>query len=141
MEMGFNTGHRSVAVGFLIAFSTSYALVMVCLIQFIAPNCGGSGIPENKTYINGGSMPGFYTTRTLFVRVASNILANAAGFPVGREGPMVVIGSNVAFKLSKLLAKSYVKEWIDIPGEGGARALLLDEQRLAHAARISCTVG
>lgn len=35
--------------------------------------------------------------RTLSVRACTNVLANAAGFPVGREGPMVTIGSNLAF--------------------------------------------
>eukprot|EP00929_Paragymnodinium_shiwhaense_P041327 TRINITY_DN21474_c0_g1_i1.p1 TRINITY_DN21474_c0_g1~~TRINITY_DN21474_c0_g1_i1.p1 ORF type:complete len:749 (+),score=110.67 TRINITY_DN21474_c0_g1_i1:146-2392(+) len=133
------------SVGFgcfvLVLISMGYASCMACVIKFIAPNCGGSGVPENKTYLNGGHMPGLYTKRTLFVRVTSNILANAAGFPVGREGPMVTIGSNIAFLLSRLMANPYVKDWVDVDRPGGTRAVLVDEQRLAHATRISCTVG
>ncbi len=44
--------------------------------------------------------------RTLSIRACTNVLANAAGFPVGREGPMVTIGSNLAFLFCLLVAGS-----------------------------------
>ena len=63
--------------------------------------------------------------RTLVVRASTNVLANAAGFPVGREGPMVTIGSNLAFLLCHLdrlqrmfrvsgekLVQPLVREWV-----------------------------
>eukprot|EP00913_Durusdinium_trenchii_P001557 g1441.t1 len=122
----------------LVLISTSYAVVGVCLIQFVAPSCGGSGIPENKAFLNGAQMPGLYSHRTCWVRAGTNILANAAGFPVGREGPMVTIGSNLAYLLCEKVLQPYVREWVTV---AGSPALLVDEQRLAHATRISCTVG
>ncbi|CAK9063950.1 unnamed protein product [Durusdinium trenchii] len=122
----------------LVLISTSYAVVGVCLIQFVAPSFGGSGIPENKAFLNGAQMPGLYSHRTCWVRAGTNILANAAGFPVGREGPMVTIGSNLAYLLCEKVLQPYVREWVTV---AGSPALLVDEQRLAHATRISCTVG
>lgn len=119
----------------LATISSCYAFIGVCLVMFLAPNCGGSGIPENKTYLNGGEMPGLFTRRTLVIRAVTNVLANAAGFPVGREGPMVTMGSNVAFLITKWLAKPYVTS------EGCTLAVLVDNERLAHATRIACTVG
>jgi len=128
----------------LTAFSMVYALVGVCLIQFFAPSCGGSGLPENKCYLNGSRMPGFFTRRTLRIRVVTTILANAAGYPVGREGPTVVIGSNVAFLWSEAIAGPWVKEKIEMSSSDKAlnrEALLVDEERFAHATRIQCAVG
>mmetsp|Transcript_88303 Transcript_88303/g.175514 ORF Transcript_88303/g.175514 Transcript_88303/m.175514 type:complete len:741 (-) Transcript_88303:2-2224(-) len=137
-------GHSGLAMGtlMLVLISMLYALVGVCLIVFVAPNCGSSGLPENRCYLNGSNVPGFFTKRTLRVRVATTILANAAGFPVGREGPTVVIGSNVAFLMSEYLAAPYVKAWIDVAAEGRSReALIVDEERFAQATRIACAVG
>uniref|UniRef100_A0A7S0A7Z6 Chloride channel protein n=1 Tax=Pyrodinium bahamense TaxID=73915 RepID=A0A7S0A7Z6_9DINO len=113
----------------------------VCLILFVAPNCGSSGLPENKCYLNGSDVPGFFTRRTLRVRVLTTILANAAGFPVGREGPTVVIGSNVAYLISQALAGPYVQEWVDLTGPGAQNALMFDTERFASATRIACGVG
>lgn len=125
----------------LMLLSTIYALVGVCLIQFLAPSCGGSGIPENKAFLNGAQMPNLYSQRTLSVRACTNVLANAAGFPVGREGPMVTIGSNLAFLFCERFVQPFVREWVSVSGSNAAPAVLVDEQRLAHATRISCTVG
>jgi len=137
-------GRAGVGAGILVltAFSVFYALIGVCLIQFVAPNCGSSGLPENKCYLNGSDVPGFFTKRTLRVRVATTILANAAGYPVGREGPTVVIGSNVAFLISQCLAGPYVQEWVDVSRSGRSKnALIVDTERFAHATRIACGVG
>ncbi|CAE7747972.1 CLC-G [Symbiodinium pilosum] len=54
---------------------------------------------------------------------------------------MVSIGSNLSFLLCRHFVQPYVREWVDVSGPGSAQALLVDEQRLAHATRISCTVG
>eukprot|EP00416_Gambierdiscus_australes_P015954 CAMPEP_0171059696 /NCGR_PEP_ID=MMETSP0766_2-20121228/3350_1 /TAXON_ID=439317 /ORGANISM="Gambierdiscus australes, Strain CAWD 149" /LENGTH=751 /DNA_ID=CAMNT_0011515175 /DNA_START=19 /DNA_END=2274 /DNA_ORIENTATION=- len=130
-------------VGVLTTFSMAYALLGVCLIQFVAPSCGGSGLPENKCYLNGSAVPGFFTKRTLRVRVATTILANAAGYPVGREGPTVVIGSNVATLICQKIAKPYVEEKMDLSREKkkSRNAVMVDEERFDHATRIACSVG
>jgi chloride channel 7 len=99
-------------------------------------------LPENKCYLNGSDVPGFFTKRTLRIRVATTILANAAGYPVGREGPTVVIGSNVAFLLSEWLAQPFVKQWVKFSRQDRSLpAVIVDEERFGHATRISCAVG
>lgn len=120
--------------------SMLYALVGVCLIQYVAPSCGGSGLPENKCFLNGARMPGFYTRRTLLVRVATTVLANAASFPVGREGPTVVIGSNVAFLICQRIVRPILKQWVDFNSDA-REAIVVDEDRFEHATRIACAVG
>eukprot|EP00931_Biecheleriopsis_adriatica_P051460 TRINITY_DN29846_c0_g1_i1.p1 TRINITY_DN29846_c0_g1~~TRINITY_DN29846_c0_g1_i1.p1 ORF type:complete len:748 (-),score=122.42 TRINITY_DN29846_c0_g1_i1:71-2314(-) len=143
MQWAISTAGVAYGILALTAISVVFATIGVCLIQFVAPSCGGSGLPENKCYLNGSSLPGFFTKRTLRVRVATTILANAAGFPVGREGPTVVIGSNVAFLISEALATPYVQQWVDLTqSQGGDRnAVIVDEERFAHATRIACGVG
>mmetsp|Transcript_79131 Transcript_79131/g.219949 ORF Transcript_79131/g.219949 Transcript_79131/m.219949 type:complete len:734 (-) Transcript_79131:128-2329(-) len=121
--------------------SMCYAYLGVYIIERFAPNCGGSGLPENKCYLNGSKVPGFFTRMTLQVRVVTVILSNAAGYPVGREGPTVTIGSNVASLISEALARPYVEEWIDVTRPGGVPALIVDEERFADATRIACAVG
>eukprot|EP00928_Gymnodinium_smaydae_P029450 TRINITY_DN22179_c0_g8_i2.p1 TRINITY_DN22179_c0_g8~~TRINITY_DN22179_c0_g8_i2.p1 ORF type:complete len:705 (+),score=118.46 TRINITY_DN22179_c0_g8_i2:280-2394(+) len=125
----------------LILMCMGFALIGVCMIELYAKNCGGSGLPENKCFLNGSNLPGFFTVRTLIVRVSTNVLANIAGYPVGREGPSVVIGSNVAYLISTrlLIASRHVEQWVD--GGKDAVVMILDEDRIAHATRIACAVG
>ncbi|CAJ1352112.1 unnamed protein product [Effrenium voratum] len=138
MQLAMAQGGALIGILALMGVSTAYALCGVCLIQLCAPACGGSGIPENKAFLNGGAMPNLYSRRTLGVRACTNVLANAAGFPVGREGPMVTMGSNLAFLLCERLIEPLVREWVRVEGHRGE---LVDEHRLAHSTRISCTVG
>ncbi|CAJ1409696.1 unnamed protein product [Effrenium voratum] len=161
MQLAMAQGGALIGILALMGVSTAYALCGVCLIQLCAPACGGSGIPENKAFLNGGAMPNLYSAqpeefseacrRTLGVRACTNVLANAAGFPVGREGPMVTMGSNLAFLLCRLdfntegerLIEPLVREWAarQLVRVEGHRGELVDEHRLAHSTRISCTVG
>ncbi|CAJ1427813.1 unnamed protein product [Effrenium voratum] len=135
MQLAMAQGGALIGILALMGVSTAYALCGVCLIQLCAPACGGSGIPENKAFLNGGAMPNLYSRRTLGVRACTNVLANAAGFPVGREGPMVTMGSNLAFLLCERLIEPLVREWVRVEGHRGE---LVDEHRLAHSTRISC---
>eukprot|EP00929_Paragymnodinium_shiwhaense_P090789 TRINITY_DN50898_c0_g1_i1.p1 TRINITY_DN50898_c0_g1~~TRINITY_DN50898_c0_g1_i1.p1 ORF type:complete len:737 (-),score=117.17 TRINITY_DN50898_c0_g1_i1:678-2888(-) len=116
-----------------------FSIIGVSLIEFLAPNCGGSGLPENRCYLNGSVLEGFFTAKTLVVRVTTSILANVAGYPVGREGPTVVIGSNVAYLISRGLAEPYLKQWVQSAEE--VEVMIIDEERVAHATRIACAVG
>lgn len=51
------------------SISTLYALLGVCLIQFLAPSCGGSGIPENKAFLNGAQMPGLFRALSFYKEI------------------------------------------------------------------------
>ncbi len=77
----------------LILFNAALALVAAFLVNYFAPICGGSGLPEMKALLNGTRVPGMLRFRTLLVKILGIALVVAAGFPVGQEGPMVHIGA------------------------------------------------
>eukprot|EP00928_Gymnodinium_smaydae_P053641 TRINITY_DN37589_c0_g1_i1.p1 TRINITY_DN37589_c0_g1~~TRINITY_DN37589_c0_g1_i1.p1 ORF type:complete len:766 (-),score=115.44 TRINITY_DN37589_c0_g1_i1:14-2311(-) len=138
-----DTSGQLAGVGVLVLICTCLASLCVIPVIFLAPGAAGSGAPENKGWLNGNSIPGLFTFRNLIFRGNATILANASGFPVGREGPTVTMGSNVAFLITHYLALPYVRDWVelaDIPS-GCTTAQILDEERFAHAQRIVCTVG
>jgi chloride channel 7 len=130
-----------VGVTVLVGICMGFALLGVCLIECTPEkkHCSGSGLPENKCYLSGSPMEGFFTIRTLFIRISTSILANAAGFPVGREGPTVVIGSNVAYLISHLIVRKRLGRWVR--GGSDTKMHIVDEERVAHATRIACAVG
>lgn len=128
----------------LVGIVVFLAAICSCLVTFVAPSAGSSGAPENKGWLNGNNIPGLFTWNHLVVRGFATLLANAAGYPVGREGPTVTMGSNIAFLITDVLAKPYVKQWVHIDNVGSTlctAALVIDEERFEHAKRIVCGVG
>lgn len=141
-----------VAFGICVLTVICMALAGICmaLIFLLAPAAGSSGSSENKGWLNGNALDNYFTTRNLLVRQAATMLSNTAGFPVGREGPTVTMGSNVAYLITERFATPYVKQWVSVDEEetvgGGAHQahnnpMMIDQERLAHAQRIVCTVG
>lgn len=124
----------------LVACSATTATMCTCLIFKVSPDAGGSGAPENRGWLNGSSScpTGGYTLQHLIVRGLATILGNASGYPVGREGPTVSMGSNFAFLVTDYLAASHVRHWVDIENTA---TMMVDEERLAHAKRVACAVG
>jgi len=125
----------------LLGIVTTLAALCSCLVTFVATGAGGSGAPENKGWLNGNHIPGLFTWQNLFGRAIATILANTAGYPVGREGPTVTMGSNLAFLLTHTIALPHVQQWIDVHSPGSETATVVDEERFSHAKRIACTVG
>jgi len=123
----------------LVAICSGFATLATCLIHCTSPSAGGSGAPENKGWLNGSKLPGFFTLQNLLVRACAVLLANASGYPVGREGPSVTMGSNVAFLVTRALALPWVRQWVDL--DTNRPALVVDEDRLAHAQRVAGAVG
>lgn len=148
VEWKFNTmqafiDKQGVMIGasVLVGIGTGLAIICTGVVFTFAPNVGNSGAPENKGWLNGNSMPGLFTLRHMVVRAVATILANTAGYPVGREGPTVTMGSNLAFLVTHTVAEPYVRQWVNVDTVGCTSALMIDEERLAHAKRIVCTVG
>ncbi|XP_068158143.1 chloride channel protein 2-like [Drosophila tropicalis] len=81
----------------------------ICLILFaagfvhlVAPQSGGSGIPEMKTILRGVLIKDFLTFKTLVAKVVGLTAVLGSGMPLGKEGPFVHIASIVAQLLSKM---------------------------------------
>ncbi|PPR95974.1 hypothetical protein GOBAR_AA24706 [Gossypium barbadense] len=87
------------------------------LCAFIAPAAAGSGIPEVKAYLNGVDAYSILASSTLFVKVNvigiifGSIFGVAAGFVVGKEGPMVHTGSCIASLIGQGGSRKYHLTW------------------------------
>lgn len=77
-----------------------YNLVVVLvgagIVVCIAPLASGSGIPNMYAYLNGVEMPAFLTLRVAIVKIISSVLVVSGGLVIGKEGPLLHIGSIVA---------------------------------------------
>eukprot|EP00913_Durusdinium_trenchii_P034566 g32337.t1 len=130
----------------ILGFTMLCSCIALCCTIFIytcAPAAGGSGAPENKGFLNGNEIPELFTLQNLIGRAIATMLANVTGYPVGREGPTVTMGSNLAYLITHVAALPFVRQWVDIdaPGSATSAATMIDEDRFEHAKRIVCTVG
>eukprot|EP00762_Andalucia_godoyi_P002661 ANDGO_03277.mRNA.1 Chloride channel protein E len=95
--------------------SVFFACVACCFIKFMAREAAGSGIPEMKSILSGVHLPRFLDFRTLVAKFFGLAAVFMAGIPIGKEGPMVHIGSCVAELLMRhvpLFAKVYRSEFV-----------------------------
>ncbi|PWA70148.1 chloride channel, voltage gated [Artemisia annua] len=81
------------------------------LCAYIAPAAAGSGIPEVKAYLNGVDAHSILAPSTLFVKIFGSIFGVAAGFVVGKEGPMVHTGACIANLLGQGGSRKYHLTW------------------------------
>lgn len=87
------------------------AVAAAVLCAYIAPAAAGSGIPEVKAYLNGIDAHSILAPSTLFVKIFGSIFGVAAGFVVGKEGPMVHTGACIANLLGQGGSRKYRLTW------------------------------
>ncbi|GLT44507.1 hypothetical protein SLA2020_183980 [Shorea laevis] len=87
------------------------AIAAAALCAYIAPAAAGSGIPEVKAYLNGVDAHSILAPSTLFVKIFGSIFGVAAGFVVGKEGPMVHTGACIASLLGQGGSRKYHLTW------------------------------
>ncbi|KAL5787017.1 hypothetical protein ACOSP7_003966 [Xanthoceras sorbifolium] len=87
------------------------AIAASALCAYIAPAAAGSGIPEVKAYLNGVDAYSILAPSTLFVKIFGSIFGVAAGFVVGKEGPMVHTGACIASMLGQGGSRKYRLTW------------------------------
>uniref|UniRef100_M4EW02 Chloride channel protein n=1 Tax=Brassica campestris TaxID=3711 RepID=M4EW02_BRACM len=76
-------------------------LIASVLCVCFAPTAAGPGIPEIKAYLNGIDTPNMFGATTMFVKIVGSIGAVAAGLDLGKEGPLVHIGTCIASLLGQ----------------------------------------
>ena len=76
-----------------VALCGSFAAVAAVLVCFVSPLAAGSGIPEVKCRLNGLDLPFVVKSRTLLAKACGVLFSVSAGFPCGKEGPMIHSGS------------------------------------------------
>lgn len=86
-------------------------LVATVLVVFFAPTAAGPGIPEIKAYLNGIDTPNMFGAPTLIVKIIGSIGAVAAGLDLGKEGPLVHIGTCIASLLGQGGTEKYRLKW------------------------------
>ncbi|KAK7377691.1 hypothetical protein VNO80_03121 [Phaseolus coccineus] len=89
--------------GFLYFTGMNFILTFVAAILCVcfAPTAAGPGIPEIKAYLNGVDTPNMFGATTLIVKIIGSIGAVSAGLDLGKEGPLVHIGSCIASLLGQ----------------------------------------
>ncbi|KAE8689214.1 putative chloride channel-like protein CLC-g [Hibiscus syriacus] len=87
------------------------AALAAALCAFIAPSAAGSGIPEVKAYLNGVDAYSIMAPSTLLVKIFGSVFGVAAGFVVGKEGPMVHTGSCIASLIGEGGSRKYGLTW------------------------------
>ncbi|CAL0299181.1 unnamed protein product [Lupinus luteus] len=99
--------------GFLFFMGLNLVLTLIAAMLCVcfAPTAAGPGIPEIKAYLNGVDTPNMYGANVLFVKIFGSIGAVSAGLDLGKEGPLVHIGSCIASLLGQGGPDSYRIKW------------------------------
>ncbi|KAL7559471.1 hypothetical protein ACA910_017485 [Epithemia clementina (nom. ined.)] len=92
-------GHIGRAGVFFVATQLFLALCATLFVWWV-PMSAGSGIPEVKCFLNGIDLPNVGDISTLYAKVLGIMCSVSAGFPVGKEGPMVHSGAVIATVLA-----------------------------------------
>lgn len=74
--------------------------VSAWLVRSVEPHAEGSGIPRVEAVVEGRTAPGRF--RILPVKYVGGLLSIGAGLALGREGPSVQMGGNIAVIVAKL---------------------------------------
>ncbi|KHN87730.1 Chloride channel protein 2 [Toxocara canis] len=85
------------------AYTMVVMLASVVFVHYVGPQAIGSGIPEMKTILRGVRLKECLSFRTLMAKMVGLALAIGSGFPIGKEGPFVHVGSIVANLISRLV--------------------------------------
>jgi CIC family chloride channel protein len=75
------------------------------MVRRIEPHASGSGIPHVEAVLHGDLPPA--PVRLMFVKFIGGVLAIGFGLALGREGPSVQMGANVANWIGKLFRRAW----------------------------------
>ena len=82
-------------------------LIVGPIVSILAPETRGAGVPEVINAV--ASRQGIIKHRTTFYKIISTVISIGSGASVGREGPIVHIGSSVGSSMAQLIRLS--PEW------------------------------
>ena len=82
-----------VVYAYWVGFSITCAFIAVSLTLYISPYAAGSGVPEVMGLLNGVNISGVTDMSCLFVKTIACVIAVVSNLCIGKEGPLVHIGS------------------------------------------------
>ena len=77
-------------------------MLLAALLCVWAPSAALSGLPQVKAYLNGTRVPMLLRASTLVAKAIGITLVVSTAMPLGKEGPMVHIGSIIGSGLSRV---------------------------------------
>jgi chloride channel 7 len=80
---------------FYIGSAVLLVLIATYLTVYIGPGAMGSGVAEVMGMLNGVNYTDAISFKTLFVKCFGTLFAVVGGLCIGKEGPLVHIGSNI----------------------------------------------
>ncbi len=98
--------HLSPLPGLLLVMATCAAgtAAAAWLVHRVEPHTEGSGIPRVEAVVEGRTEPGRF--RILPVKYVGGLLSIGSGLALGREGPSVQMGGNIAIIVSAALRRN-----------------------------------
>ena len=93
--------NRYAAAFFSYLFVSQAFVLGAGLLCWLEPDAAGSGIPEIKAYLNGVNLNKLVRLRVLVAKLFGMCLSCASGLPLGKEGPMIHVGSIVGAAVSQ----------------------------------------
>ena len=102
--IGWAQGNPLIGFVIVVAASAGATAGAAWLVHRVEPHAEGSGIPRVEGVVEGRTAPG--SARILPVKYIGGLLAIGAGLALGREGPSVQMGGNIAVILSRLLKRN-----------------------------------
>nr|CAH0108617.1 unnamed protein product [Daphnia galeata] len=127
------TIHPAVQYLAWITLPVSLVLFAAGFVFIVSPQAVGSGIPEMKTIMRGVVLKEYLTFPTLVAKTVGLTAALGSGMPLGKEGPLVHIGSIVGTLLSQLLTS--------FKGIYENESRKTDMLAAACAVGVSCSLG
>ncbi|NES91811.1 MULTISPECIES: chloride channel protein [unclassified Okeania] len=103
-------------------FGAVGGLVAGLLVERLAPEAGGSGVPQVKAALSGMRIP--LNFPIAMVKMFTTILTVGSGLTLGRQGPTVQIGASLAAWISRLVptSPSYRRQLIACGAAAGLAA-------------------
>jgi CIC family chloride channel protein len=99
--------HASPVLGFMLVTVTCAAAVAIAawLVRQFSPHASGSGIPHVEAVLRGELPHAPY--RLVGVKFVGGVLAIGAGLALGREGPSVQMGANIAHFVGRVFRRNW----------------------------------
>jgi H+/Cl- antiporter ClcA len=94
---------------------STWSFIFGCLASYItvkfAPGASGSGIAEIMGYLNGVNYPKLIGLETLIVKILGVAIAISAQAAIGKEGPLVHIGTLVGMLVAYYIPFEFLKKF------------------------------